>query len=175
MVLLLLTSSTTAVETENADPYSIKNQWFTFRLISRSPEQMAAFYEGRGFSPVAIARIKKACFFTAVMRNHGAEVVWLELSRWKFQTEFGPVQRINRQQWQTYWNQDKVPLAQQATFGWTLFPETRNLQPSEPVGGNITLPLMDEPFTFSAEFHLGDQRKSGNIRITLENVQCKKT
>jgi len=162
-----------AVGAEETEPFKVENQWFTFQLQIRTREQLVAFYEGRGFGPKALQEIAGHCFVTVFIRNTGNQVVWLELKHWRLYTEFDPITRTERDQWRQIWQRSGTPLAHQATFGWTLLPEQRDLLPNETVGGNITLPAMDQPFTLEAEFYLGADRKAGHTKVKVENVQCK--
>ncbi len=169
---VLLSVTATATAADKPEPYAVDNQWFKLQLVPRSSEQMTAFYEGREFPEAARKIIAEHCFITVGMRNHGSQVVWLDLSQWRFFTDFGPVRRVSRDDWHTLWRQTQLPLAQQATFGWTLLPEQRNLLPSEPVGGNLTFIATEQPFTLEADFALGAKKDAGHIKVRIDNVQC---
>ena len=80
----------------------------------------------------------------------------------------------SRAQWKQKWQQLEVPLSSQATFTWTLLPESRDLHPDEPVGGNITLQPMEIPFTVEAHFTTGEDQKGKPLMIKIENVRCLK-
>lgn len=157
---------------KNEQGPKVENDIFRFRLIPRTPEQMAAFYEGRGFPEAARNIIKKTCFFTTGFRNKSDKVIWLELANWHFFTAHGEVKRLDRNYWNSEW--DKIQLAQssRSTFGWTLLPEERDLQPHEPVGGNIVLPVQDEPLTLKAYFATGQNKRGTGINVEFRNIQC---
>jgi len=152
----------------------VENSLFSFRLIPRSPEQMAAFYEARGFPKSAIDLISKTCYFTAIIRNKSKRVIWLDLKYWRFYNDQDEITRIDRQYWNKHWDQIKLPQAYRSTFGWTLLPEIRNLQPNENVGGNIVLPSLGENFTLEAMFITGKNKRGGEIRAELKNISCQK-
>ena len=101
------------------------------RLLPRSPEQIAAFYEARGFPKPAIAALKKQCFITVGIRNKSKSIVWLDMSTWRFESANGPVTRLDRNYWKSYWK--SLPLEQrfQSTFRWTLIPESLDFRPDE--------------------------------------------
>ncbi|UCE89947.1 MAG: hypothetical protein JSW10_03725 [Pseudomonadota bacterium] len=143
-----------------------------FRLGPRTPEQIAAFYEARGFPAAAIDALNQTCFITVSMRNKSNKVIWLELKNWRLIAASGEIQRLKRSYWQQLWSHLNVPQANRSTFGWTLLPETRDLQPSEPVGGNITLPPTTEPFTLEARFKTGREKRAGEIILRYDNVRC---
>lgn len=142
------------------------------KLSPRTPDQVAAFYEARGFPAPALVHIRAACFITVGLRNNTDKVVWLELARWRVTSANGSVQRLAREDWERAWTQADVEPAQRATFGWTLLPEARDLQPDEPVGGNLTLVRTSEPLTFEAVFKTGPNKRGGEIQLRYENVQC---
>lgn len=149
--------------------YESKTKWFTLRLVPRTPEQIAGFYEGRGFAAEAIDHVRSRCFVTALLRNYSDTVVWLELANWQFSGKDGPLQRVGRPQWKQEWTELGLPAAHQSTFSWTLMPESRDLRPEEPVGGNITLPPVSGPVTLKAVFYLGaDKNQRQEVEITGE-------
>lgn len=144
------------------------------RVFPRTPAQMAAFYEGRGFPAAAIEQTRKYCFITVGMRNTGKSMIWLNLDAWRFYNQQGDIQRAGRNQWKQTWDSLHVPLASQATFNWTLLPDQRDLHPDEPAGGNITLQPTYEPFVVEATFATGEDKNGPPLVIKLENVRCLK-
>jgi len=80
----------------NRQPYNVENDLVSFRLIPRTPDQMAAFYIGRGFPANAVAAIKSTCFITVIVRNTSKQITWLDLSQWEFRQDNDPVRRLNR-------------------------------------------------------------------------------
>lgn len=144
-----------------------------FRVFRRSPNQIAAFYEGRGFEQKAINEIKKYCSIAVVVKNKTNDVLWLELDKWRFASKGKTVSRITRTFWKSLWQEINLPQGHRSTFGWTLMPEIRDLQKDEGVGGNIPLPMLTEPFTIIANFPTG-KNKDGKIKtVTMKNIQCR--
>ncbi|WP_455208633.1 hypothetical protein [Kaarinaea lacus] len=160
---------------EEKNRYKIENQFVKFGISARTPEQMAAFYEGRGFPKQAIEATTQHCFITVGMRNISKSKIWLDQSRWRIYNAQGEIKRTSRDQWKQKWQQLNVPLASQATFNWTLLPESRDLHPDEPVGGNITLQPTDTPFTIEAVFATGEDQQGKPLVIKIENVRCLKS
>ena len=154
--------------------YQFENNHLRFGIYLRTPEQMSAFYEGRGFPKSAIAEIHDTCFMTVVIRNYSKAKIWLDLADWKFFSEYGPVHRIDRNQWKVKWEQLKTPLANQSTFTWTLLPEVRDLHPDEPVGGNIIFSPIDYTFTIEANFKTGEDKQGTPLQVIVNNVKCEK-
>ena len=144
-----------------------------FRVYRRSPNQIAAFYEGRGFDHKAINEIKKYCSIAVIVKNKTNDVLWLELDKWRFVSEGETVSRTTRTFWKSLWEKINLPQAHQSTYGWTLMPELRDLQKDESVGGSIPLPMLTEPFTIIANFSTG-QNKGGKIKtVTMKNIKCR--
>ena len=139
-----------------------------------TPDQMAAFYEARGFPSRAIDRLRRTCFVMAHVENRGDKVIWLELKNWHFISTQGEIRRLDRNYWNSVWDEIGLPQASRSTFGWTQLPGERDLQPGEPVGGNVILPATDEPFTLMADFLTGKDSRAGMISARFENLHCAK-
>ncbi len=157
---------------ETPEGPSVENRWMKLRLIPRTPEQIAAFYEARGFPGRAVEVLAQSCFITAIIRNRSDDVVWLELDRWRFESPAGTIERLDRAYWKARWQQLNVPQASRSTFGWTLLPEVRDLRPAEPAGGNVTLPQTDSTFGLEARFYTGADKSGEEIVVRFENLQC---
>jgi hypothetical protein len=152
-------------------PY-VDNDRLFMLLRLHTPEQMAAFYEARGFPPAAIGHIRKTCFITAHIDNKSNTVLWLETANWHITAAGKPVTRLGRAYWNTVWDKIGLSQASRSTFGWTQLPDTRDLQPQEPVGGNIVLPRDGRSYTIEADFFTGKDKRQGMVRVTFENLQC---
>lgn len=157
---------------ENQPAYSIDNEKFRIRLIPRTPDQIASFYEGRGFPKDAIAYIRTRCFITVGIRNKSREPVWLELANWRFISKSGEFSRFDRRYWRQHWQQLGLALRFQSTFRWTLLPEILDFRFDEREGGNIVLPRGHGPFTITASFATGKHKRGGLIKVTFKNVRC---
>ncbi|MCR4301379.1 MAG: hypothetical protein NUV51_07190 [Sulfuricaulis sp.] len=150
-----------------------KDSGIKLHTSPRSPEQIAAFYEARGFPNTAIEALTQTCFVTVSFHNRSGDVVWLELSRWRFVDEHGrEVKRRNRAYWNALWEKLGVPMANRATFGWTQLPEVRDLRPSEPVGGNVALLPPSGRFRLEARFATGAHKQGKEIIVILDDLSC---
>jgi hypothetical protein len=153
---------------------SVESDGLYMFLRLNTPDQMAAFYEARGFPGNAIERLRRTCFVMAHIENRGEDVIWLELKNWHFLTPQGEIHRLDRDYWERVWDEIGLPQASRSTFGWTQLPGERDLQPGEPVGGNVILPATDEPFTLRADFLTGKDKRAGLISVRFENLRCAK-
>lgn len=143
-------------------------------LRPRTPEQMSAFYEARGFPRAALERIGDACFVTVHLRNRSKRVIWLDLAKWTIRSAGQPLTRLDRDYWQAQWDDIKLRQASRSTFGWTLLPETRDLQPDEPVGGNVVFPGQIRHFDMTLNLPTGQQQQGETITLEFKNVDCPK-
>jgi len=150
----------------------IENEDFLFVLMPRTPEQMAAFYEARGFPPAAIERIRSTCFITVHIENRSRRVIWMEPRTWKFSSKGRPLQRLDSSFWEAQWDAAGLPQANRSTFGWTQLPAERDLQPHESVGGNIVFPGTTASFDLDAVFQTGQDRRGRQLEVRFENVAC---
>lgn len=145
-----------------------ENSIVKIKLIARTPNQIAAFYEARGFPKKMIEATGKACFFTVVIKNKSNQILWHDLSGWKFSSNGALVERYDRGYWQQQWQDIQAPQASQSTFRWTLLPEKLDFRPNESEGGNITLPRVVKHFDIEATFKL----ETKPLTIHLKNIQC---
>ena len=142
-------------------------------VTPRMPEQVAAFYEARGFSREAVKALAEACFLTTNVLHRRQDVVWLELDNWRFRDAEGrEIARLPRQYWVALWEQVTLPQGKRATFGWTQLPESRDLRTGEPVGGNVVLVPPTGEFSLEARFRTGAFRREGEIVVRLSGLRC---
>lgn len=147
-----------------------EREGLAFSASTRTPEQTTAFYAARGFPEAMVREIAATCFVTVGLQNRRDEVVWLELDQWRFTDAAGqPVARITRPEWNRKWESRQVPLSARATFGWTQLPEARDLQPGEPVGGNVAVVAPKGSFSLNARFRTASGK---HIEIVVPGLSC---
>ncbi|MFO7603932.1 MAG: hypothetical protein R6X06_08975 [Gammaproteobacteria bacterium] len=144
----------------------------TIRISARTPQQMAAFYEGRGFPREMIEATRQACFFTVGIKNKSNTILWHDLDQWTFTAASQPVQRFTRAYWKAKWQSLQAPLASQSTFRWTLMPEQLDFRPQEAEGGNITLPRGPLVYDIKAVFQTGEDKTGPIIKAVLTDIRC---
>jgi len=157
---------------DGKNPLKYEDEQVSMRLVLRTPEQLSAFYQGRGFNQAAIDRILETCFITPIVHNKTLDTLWLELDQWQFDAGKQPIVRIRRDYWAGKWREARLPQAQQSTFGWTLMPEVRDLRLDEGVGGSVVIPAQSQPFSLTANFHTGLNKKGAIKTIVFEGIQC---
>jgi len=175
MVLLVAAHDTPALPWAVGEtppgPY-VDNDRLFILLRLHTPEQMAAFYEARGFTPAAIERIRATCFITVHIDNKSNTVLWLDTANWRITAAGKPVRRLDRDYWDAVWDEIGLPQASRSTFGWTQLPAVRDLQPTEPVGGNLVLPRDGRTISIEADFLTGKDKRQGMVTVKFENLQC---
>ena len=173
---LLLATGAKATDDITAPPDArreIRDQGLVVSLSPRTPDQLYAFYSARGFPETALQHITRRCFLTIGIRNERSDVVWLELDNWRFIDRHGrELARIKRTEWNARWDRIQLMPAQRAAFNWTQLPERRDLQPAEPVGGNVSLPPPASTFTLDAKFLTGADKHGPVVRLRIENLMC---
>ncbi|BBP01546.1 hypothetical protein [Sulfuriferula nivalis] len=166
--LLLATANIHAAERDTYESNGI-----SFSISVRTPDQIRAFYTGRGFPEAAIAELTSKCLLTIGVRNHRKDIVWMEPAKWEFTTMHGTkVLRISRDAWDKRWAEQNIPLANRATFGWTQLPESRDLYPDETAGGNIAIQPPSEPFTVTASFDTSEDRSGAPVTFQSAPLTC---
>jgi hypothetical protein len=170
--LILTFLSPGAAWAAKAERRVYENDALRLTVTPRTAQQMAAFYEGRGFPARAITLTRGACFFTVGIHNKSRDIVWLATANWQFQTAGGPLKRITRDEWKQRWQQLGLALPYQSTFRWTLLPASLDFQPDEREGGNITLSRTDKPFSLHATFATGKDKQGPRIDVHIADLRC---
>ena len=98
-LLTILLSLTSQPGSYAAIPPQYDSPELALGLMPRTPQQIAAFYEARGFSEQMIQKLKQQCFITVWIHNKSSQVIWLDLSRWRFNNADGVVARRDRHYW----------------------------------------------------------------------------
>ena len=173
LLCCLPAADTAAVDKPYKGPH-IETDDLLVVLRPRTPEQIAAFYEARGFPQAALDRVSDTCFVTVHIRNRSNSVIWLDLAEWRFSSDGRPLERLDRRWWQAQWDAIGLRQASRSTFGWTLLPEIRDLQPDEPVGGNVVFPGVTRQFDMQLNLPTGRHRDGETITLEFGNIDCPK-
>ena len=160
------------VQAKQNNRYQYKGNQIKISLSPRAPEQIAAFYEGRGFKKEMVNKLKQQCFITIGIHNKSKDILWHDASKWTFTSKTGNIQRLDRTYWKSVWKEMYIPLAHQSTFRWTLLPEELDFRSNEGEGGNIILPYSTKPFTLKAEFKTKADKSGKPIKVRIDGIQC---
>ncbi len=170
LAVLLMARPVLAIS--EADSWVVENRYIKLEMIARTPEQMAAFYEARGFPKTAIRELSQMCFITVGLTNKSRDVIWMKLANWKFISKQGPLKRFHRNELKARWRQIGLAQQYQSTFRWTLIPEVLDYRPDEREGGNIVLQRTGEPFSLQAQFVVGAEQQGETIAVQIDDVRC---
>lgn len=157
-----------------AQKFQFNSPQLKISLTPRTPEQIGAFYEGRGFSKAMINILKQQCFLTVIIKNKSRNILWHDLSNWNFTSSNKNILRYNRAYWKNKWQKMHIPLAHQSTFRWTLLPESLDFRSNEAEGGNIILPYTNTPVTLRAVFKAKADNSGKPVNIKINNIRCAK-
>ena len=171
--ILLLLALPTLVSAQPRGQFQYEDDDVIIIIGARTPDQLAAFYTGRGFNQASIDAITSTCFVFGMIENKTYDALWLDLADWKFISANGEVvNRITLDDWKETWKKTGLPLSHQSTFRWTQLPGSRDLRQHEHVGGNVAVEWQQQPFSLEATFRTG-MDKSGNPRtIKVEDLTC---
>lgn len=149
-----------------------ENEKIKLQFFPRTPNQMAGFYEARGFPKKMVNVLAGFCFMTVVIHNKTKNVFWLDIDSWELNSDVGKIQRIHRKEWPNRWKKMNIPMASQSTFRWTLLPEKLEFFPDEHEGGNVVFVSMKDSFSLLAKFKVGKNKEKGLIEARINDVQC---
>ncbi len=142
------------------------------KLIPRTPEQIASFYEGRGFPKAMIDVLRQQCFVGVIIHNKRSDILWLELANWSFSVNGNALERPPREVWLQRWAEMNMPMSSRATFRWTLLPETLDFLPDEHEGGNLILPRVSGDISVHASFATAEDKHGERIEFAFDKLQC---
>jgi hypothetical protein len=167
----LLATSAFGIDQPWPGPF-VENDDLLMVLMPHTPDQITAFYEARGFPKTALELISDTCFVTVHIENKSRRVIWLETANWSLSSNNRTIRQRSEEDWDALWDEISLPLANRATFGWTQLPEQRDLQPDEPVGGNIVLDGDIRKFNLEAHFLTGAHKRGGMLKIRFQDIDC---
>jgi hypothetical protein len=167
LVLLLLAPAAASAERQQ-----LQTRDYRLSISPRTPEQIGAFYEARGFPKDAIALLKQQCYLTVFFHNTSSATIWVDLGNWRFSTPEGELQRLDRAYWNKRWQEEGLPQRFQSTFRWTLIPESLDYRPDEREGGNLILPYTASPIRLDAQLRIVNGKDERLESIHLEKIRC---
>lgn len=155
-----------------AERQQVRTPDYRLSVQARSPQQIRAFYEARGFPRSAVDLLKEQCYFTVFFHNTSQAIEWLELDNWHFSSEDGPLHRLDRRYWKLRWREAGLAQRFQSTFHWTLFPEQRDFRADERAGGNLILPYTDKAIRLLAHIRQDGPQGEHVKTVRLEHLRC---
>lgn len=167
IALLILTATVEAAERRQ-----VHKDDYRLSITPRTPEQIGAFYEARGFPKQAVEILKQQCYMTVFFHNTSDNIIWMDLNNWQFHTTNGELKRLDRSYWKIRWQSLDLPQRFQSTFRWTLMPEHLDYRPDEREGGNLILPYTDAAIRLKARLRIVSKQGEHEETIGLEGIRC---
>ncbi len=159
-------------QTKKRNGIVLNTKHFRLRLLPRAPEQIAAFYYGRGFPKAMVEKTKNICFITVGLHNKSKHLLYLDFTNWIFSAKTAEIKRHSNTYWINTWKRLNYPAPSIATFRWTTLPESFEFQPDEHEGGNILLQQTKSAFDISATLYLIQDKKKIALPVSFKNVRC---
>ena len=177
-VLLVLDTGLGAVST-GIDPESSLRFWqldaegLSVRLVQRLPDQIRAFFLGRGFGSGAADRFARSCVFQTILR-HPAEgihegTLGVDLAEWVVERSGDRHPLALAESWDLIWAEMGELESARIAFRWALFPTQQEFEPGDYNWGMISFGLPPgSPFDLHLKWRLGDREVVG----TIEGIDC---
>jgi hypothetical protein len=137
-------------------------------LAQLLPDQVRAFFQGRGFSAAQSERVATGCVFQLVIRNGAAAdaAMTVELPVWRVERAGGDVGSPRlAAAWEAEWVRLGVASGPRVAFRWALFPARQRFAPGDWNMGMLTFDLAHgTTFDLHAAWHAGSQVRSVRFR-----------
>lgn len=150
MLLLVDALACAAAPAPTTDPetglvsWRLEQEGLEITLAQLLPDQVRAFFQGRGFSAAESDRLAAACVFQAVVRNRATSgpPVTVALADWRVLTA-GEPPRAPRvaAAWIEEWGDPGLARAQRLALRWALLPAEQRYAPGDWNMGMLTLDL----------------------------------
>ncbi len=150
-------------------PWHGAREGVALKATALQREQVAAFYQARGFAPAAIADYAAACVFSLELHNGGRQPLRLRLADLRAQSPSGTVRFRQPQAWQAEWDRLGVAEPARIAFRWAQFQAGQEFAPGDWIMGMAALERrIDAPFRLVLQF--SDRKRSHEIAI--DHVRC---
>ncbi|MFP4560512.1 MAG: hypothetical protein ACLFQ3_04250 [Thiohalorhabdus sp.] len=162
-----------AVET---DPETGLREWqwdgegLSVEMGQLLPDQVRAFFIGRGFEDSMADRVAQRCAFWGSIGNTGREgSVKIDLGQWRTHGSGGTAPLLLNSHWQRKWEEEGVPRGPRTAFRWTVLPAEHRFAPQDWLMGMI---VIDRPpgadFDLELRWREGDEQR----RRILPGLSC---
>lgn len=177
LVVALSACGTQARQTRSVDAdtgivtWETRTGGVTLRLSQILPDQVRAFYLGRGFDTEAAELLaSRACVFQTVFRNDAVpEGIRFQLGEWRALTAGGEVPLKLEADWQREWTARKVPAGPRTAFRFALYPTEHRYEVGDWNMGMTLYPLpLGSRFDLRFVWWRGGERQEAVLR----GVRC---
>jgi hypothetical protein len=106
-----------------------RSQGVSLTLTQILPDQLRAFYLGRGFSQEDAERVARACVFQTQFRNEGvAAGIDFDLADWRIIVAEGERPLKLKRHWQKEWAKTGASASARLAFQWALYPTVQHYE-----------------------------------------------
>jgi hypothetical protein len=154
----------------NVDPKTGAEHWaidrdsVTLALTQRTPEQVRAFYLGRGFPPELARRIADHCVLVVSLRNQSQAPIHYDLDGWRYVTSDGTVRSPRpKEDWIREWREYGV------IFGFSQLSGAQTFQPGDWNGAMVTFDVLHDG---RFDLHYQWTTQGREITGTIKGVHC---
>jgi len=144
----------------------------TITLNQLLPDQVRAFFQGRGFNAEQSEHIAGFCVFQTVVRNEAEadEPLEVDITDWRVLRD-GMESGTPRTaaSWDTEWQSRDIGQAPRIAFRWALFPTSQTFAPGDWNMGMLTLDL---PAGETFDLHIGWRRDGQTKNLEMTGISC---
>jgi hypothetical protein len=141
-------------------------------LAQLLPDQVRAFFQGRGFSAAQSERVATGCVFQLVIRNEApaAAAMTVELPAWRVERAGGDAGSPRlAAAWEAEWARLGVASGPRVAFRWALFPARQRFAPGDWNMGMLTFDLAHgATFDLHAAWRAGNQPRT----VVFRDLAC---
>ncbi|MFT5112726.1 MAG: hypothetical protein ACI8P9_002054 [Parasphingorhabdus sp.] len=131
----------------------------TYSLTQILPDQIRAFFSGRGFPVNAIEELARTCVFMTVVRNgHTTGSIHFKTADWMVQSNGQSESIRSTESWLNHWKDIGLELPQLIAFEWGQFPVEHIYQPGDWNQGMLIFSL-DSNSSFNLHINWAYQNK----------------
>lgn len=164
--------STTTEASTGLVSWMWRDESATITLNQLLPDQVRAFFQGRGFSVEESERVARHCVYQMIVRNEAQADTPMEiaLDEWRV-IGAGKTIGVPRtaSDWDQEWARLGVGQGPRIAFRWALFPASQEFQPGDWNMGMLTLAVpIGDAFDLQASWRRG----AGSQVATIDDLRC---
>jgi hypothetical protein len=153
------------------ETWELATQGVSLRLTQILPDQVRAFYLGRGFDVPSVELLAtQACVFQTVFRNESSGgPIRFHLGEWRALTARGETPLRLDADWQHEWERRGVPVPARTAFRFALYPTEHAY-----AVGDWNMGMTFFPLALGSRFDLRFAWRAGETRLAaiLRAVRC---
>ena len=152
----------------------VQGEHIEIQLNPLKPDQVRAFYLGRGFSDEIAEIIVQSCVYQTVIKNVSPEnnikAVSIDLSDWRLNDQRGESALISKPDWRKQWTALDASRAAMNAFEWATYPWQQKFELTGDSGWGMILfgSIEGETFDVTLRWQVDDQP----VEQRVEQLNC---